>query len=153
MPGTFTQIHLHLVFAVKYRRGLIQPLWKDRLYAYITGIVQQNNHKLVIINGMPDHVHLLIGFRPTQTLADLMRDIKQMSTRWINEQHLVPGGFAWQEGYGAFSYSRDDLPMLIRYIEQQEKHHAKRTFLEEYRAMLDAFEVAYEERFLFAEPV
>lgn len=89
MPNTYTQIHLHLVFAVKYRTGLIQKSWKDDLYKYITGIIHNNGHKLLIINGMPDHIHILIGFRPTQSLADLMRDIKQMSSLWINEKQLT----------------------------------------------------------------
>lgn len=152
MPNTYTQIHLHLVFAVKYRIGLIQKPWKDELYKYMTGIVQNNGHKILVINGMPDHVHLLIGFRPTQALADLMRDIKQMSSLWINERKLTPSKFAWQEGYGAFSYGHSQLKTIIRYIEQQEVHHQKRTFLEEYRAFLELFEVEFDEKYIFKEP-
>lgn len=152
MPNTFTQIHLHLVFAVKYRAGLIQKSWQNELYKYITGIIQNNGHKLLIINGMPDHVHILIGFRPTQALADLMRDIKQMSSLWINEKKFVGTRFAWQEGYGAFSYSRSQLKTIIQYIEKQEEHHRKRTFLEEYKEFLELFEVEYDDRYLFKEP-
>jgi REP element-mobilizing transposase RayT len=152
MPNTYTQIHLHLVFAVKYRAALIQKSWKDELYKYITGIIQNNGHKLLIINGMPDHVHILIGFRTIQSLADLMRDIKQISSLWINENKRTPTKFAWQEGYGAFSYGHSQLKTIIRYIEQQEAHHRKRTFLEEYKEFLELFEVEYEERYIFKEP-
>jgi len=152
MANTYTQIHLHLVFAVKYRRCLIQAAWKDALYKYMTGVVQNNGHKLLIINGVQDHVHLLVGFRPTQALSDLMRDVKQMSSKWVNENHLSSFRFAWQEGYGAFSYNKSLLPHVIRYIEQQEQHHRKKTFLQEYRQLLDEFEVDYDEKYLFHLP-
>lgn len=152
MANTYTQIHLHLVFIVKYRLGLIQESWKDDLYKYITGIVQNNGHKLLIINGMPDHIHILIGFRATQSLADLMRDIKQMSSLWINEKKLTASKFAWQEGYGAFSYGHSQLKTIIQYIEKQEEHHRKRTFLEEYREFLELFEIEYEEKYIFKDP-
>ncbi|MDX1943757.1 MAG: IS200/IS605 family transposase [Saprospiraceae bacterium] len=152
MANTYTQIHLHLVFVVKYRLGLIQKSWKDDLYKYITGIIQNNGHKLLIINGMPDHIHILIGFRPTQSLADLMRDIKQMSSLWINEKKLTLSKFAWQEGYGAFSYGHSQLKTIIQYIEKQEEHHRKRTFLEEYKEFLSLFEIEYEEKYIFKEP-
>lgn len=152
MANTYTQIHLHLVFAVKYRAALIHASWKDELYKYITGIIQNNGHKLLLINGMPDHLHILIGFRTTQSLADLMRDVKQMSSLWVNEKKWTPFKFAWQEGYGAFSYGHSQLKTIIQYIEQQEIHHRKRTFLEEYKSFLTLFEIEYEERFLFKEP-
>ena len=95
MANAFTQIHLHLIFAVKFRQSQIQPAWKDKLYKYTTGIIQNNGHKVLIINGMADHIHILIGFRSTQALADLMRDIKQMTSLWINENKLTKGKFAW----------------------------------------------------------
>ena len=119
MANTFTQIHLQLVFAVKYRQGQIQDEWKDRLYKYTTGIIQNNGHKVLIINGMSDHVHILIGFRTTQSLADLMRDIKQMSSLWINDNKLTKRKFAWQEGYGAFSYGQSQLSQIINYIKKE----------------------------------
>ena len=106
MPNTYTQIHLHLISAVQNRRSLIQNSWKDRLYEYITGIVQQHKHKMIIINGMPDHLHIVIGMRPTQSLSDLMQDIKGNSSKWINDNRLVKGKFQWQESYGAFSYGK-----------------------------------------------
>jgi len=103
MANTYTQIHLHFVFAVKYRGAIIDKTWKENLYRYITGIVQANNHKLLAINGMPDHIHLFVGMRPTQSVSDLLQDIKGSSSKWINDNKLVKGKFEWQEGYGAFS--------------------------------------------------
>jgi putative transposase len=151
MPNTYTQIHLHLIFAVQNRKSLITDSWKDRLYQYITGIVQRNKHKMIIINGMPDHLHIAIGMRPTQSLSDLMQDIKGSSSTWINDNKLAAGKFQWQEGYGAFSYNKSLLPKLIEYIKNQEKHHKKKTFLEEYKDFLKAFDVEYDERYIFKE--
>ncbi len=152
MANTFTQIHLHLVFAVKYRQSQIQNDWKDRLYKYTTGIIQNNGHKVLIINGMSDHIHILIGFRTTQSLADLMRDIKQMTSLWVNENKLTKGKFAWQEGYGAFSYGQSQLPTIIKYIDNQEEHHKKSTFLEEYKGFLNVFEIEFDEKYIFKDP-
>ncbi|GAB2602940.1 IS200/IS605 family transposase [Spirosoma areae] len=149
MPNTYTQIHLQLVFAVKHRTAVIAPTWKYDLYNYITGIIHNHTHKLLAINGMPDHVHLLIGMRPTQSLSDLMQQLKQDSSKWVNDNRLTGSRFAWQEGYGAFSYGKSQLPAVIKYIENQEEHHRTRTFLEEYRRFLDAFGIEYDERYLF----
>lgn len=151
MANTYTQIHLHLIFAVKYRTGIIQSKWKDELYKYITGIIQSNNHKLLIINGMPDHIHILVGIRPNQSVSELLQDIKGSSSKWINEKGFVKGRFEWQEGYGAFSYGKSQIKDVIRYIENQEEHHRKKTFREEYLAFLDAFEVEYDEKYIFKE--
>lgn len=151
MANTFTQIHIHFVFAVKYRVGLIQNSWKDELYKYITGIVQHNNHKLIIINGMPDHVHILVGLRANQSISELMKDVKQSSSKWINSNGFVRGHFEWQEGYGAFSYSKSQLKRVIQYIENQEIHHQKKTFLEEYREILEKFEIEFNEKYIFQE--
>ena len=153
MPNTYIQIHIHFVFAVKFRQYLIQNNWKEELYKYISGIIQNNNHKLIIINGMPDHIHILIGMRPTQSISDLMKDVKQFSSKWINEKKFINGRFEWQEGYGAFSYSKSQLKNVINYIENQEEHHRKKTFLEEYKETLDKFEVAYELKYCFQEPI
>lgn len=149
MPNTYTQIHLQLVFAVKHRAAVIAPTWKYDLYAYLTGIIQNHNHKLIAIKGTPDHVYILIGMRPTQSLSELMQQLKQSSSKWINEKRLTRGRFAWQEGYGAFSYGKSQLPALIQYIENQEQHHQTRTFLDEYRHFLDIFGIDYEEQYLF----
>jgi len=151
MPNTYTQIHIQFVFAVKFRHGLISSSWKDELYQYITGIVQNNKHKLICINGMPDHIHILIGVRPHQSISDLMQDVKGGSSKWINEKKFLKGKFEWQQGYGAFSYSKSHVKDVIHYIQNQEQHHQKKTFLEEYVDFLKKFEVEYEESFIFNE--
>ena len=149
MANTYTQVHIRLVFAVQNRKALIVGPWKDQLYKYITGIIQNHGHKLLIINGMPDHIHILIGFRPTQSLSDLMQDIKGDSSKWINENNFVKGRFCWQSGFGAFSYSKSHVSTVIRYIQNQEIHHKKKTFLAEYKKMLDDFGVDYDNRYIF----
>lgn len=153
MANTYTQIHLHIIFAVKYRYGVIMNSWKDELYKYITGIVQNNKHKLIAINGMSDHIHLLIGFRPIQSLSDLLQDVKGNSSKWINEKKFVRGKFEWQEGYGAFSYGKSQIKSVINYIEKQEEHHKKKTFKEEYIEFLKVFEVEYDEKYIFKDPI
>jgi REP element-mobilizing transposase RayT len=149
MANTYTQIHLQVIFAVKKRTGLIQKEWKDELYKYITGIVQEPGHKLLAINGMPDHLHVFFGMRPIQSLSDLMQNIKQDSSKWINRKKFIKDKFAWQEGYGAFSYSKSQVSRVIAYVQNQENHHRKITFLEEYKRFLDKFEVDYDERYIF----
>lgn len=149
MANTFTQIHVQAVFTVQNGHCIIQKSWKDELYKYITGIVQKNKHKLLAINGMPDHVHILFGFRPTQSLSDLMQDVKGDSSKWINQRKFIRGKFSWQEGYGGFSYSKSQLPYLISYIHNQEEHHKKKTFIEEYKEFLKEFGIEYDERYLF----
>ncbi len=151
MANTYSQIHIHFVFAVKYREGIIQSSWKDELYKYITGIIQNNNHKLISINGMPDHVHLMVGIRPGQSISELMQDIKGSSSKWINEKRFIKTKFEWQEGYGAFSYSKSQIKDVCKYIENQEIYHQKRTFREEYLDMLQKFEVDYDEKYIFHE--
>ncbi|HPT01171.1 MAG TPA: IS200/IS605 family transposase [Bacteroidales bacterium] len=149
MPNTYTQIHIHTVFAVQNRRSLISKTWEQRLYQYITGIIQNHGHKLLAINGMPDHIHVLFGMRPTQSLSDLMRDIKGDSSLWINETKFVAGKFSWQEGYGAFSYSKSQIPVVATYIENQVLHHKKKTFIEEYTKILQDFGIEYDEAYIF----
>ncbi len=153
MPNTYTHIQLQFVFAVKFRQALISTNWKDELYKYITGIVRNNNHQLLAINGTADHIHILVGMRPTQSISDLLQDIKASSSKWINDRKLVRGKFAWQEGYGAFSYSKDDVKRVIAYIENQEEHHRKKSFREEYVDFLEWFKIEYEDRYLFRELV
>ena len=152
MANTYTQLHIQFVFAVKYRAALIQKDWRPRLHRYITGISQQNEHKMLQINSMPDHIHIFTGLRPHQAISSLIQNVKTESTKWINENKLSPGRFAWQNGFGAFSYSKSHVNRVIRYIQNQEAHHKRETFLNEYKKMLDAFEVEYEERYLFKEP-
>ncbi|MEY4875506.1 MAG: family transposase [Bacteroidota bacterium] len=151
MANTYTQIHLHLVFAVKFRAAAIHKDWKERLHQYITGIIQNNNHKLLQINSMPDHIHILIGMRPTQSVSALVQNVKTESTKWIKENKFCKSAFAWQEGYGCFSYSKNQVPTVINYIQNQETHHAKETFLEEYKRILQSLEIEFEEQYVFKE--
>ena len=149
MANTYTQIHIHAVFAVQNRACVINNTWQDELYMYISGIVRKNNHKLLIINGMPDHIHMLFGLRPAQSLSDLMQDIKGSSSTWINEKGFVQGEFSWQGGYGAFSYAKSDLVRVIRYIENQQQHHKKKKFIDEYKSLLQEFEIDYDDKYIF----
>ena len=152
MANTYTQLHIHLVFAVKYRAALIQKEWKDRLHQYITGVIQNNDHKMLQLNSMPDHIHIFIGMRPNQSISALVQNVKTETSKWIKGNKFCRSAFAWQEGYGAFSYSKTHVPNVIRYIQNQEAHHKKEIFLDEYRKMLKAFEMEYEERYIFKEP-
>ncbi|HSQ23731.1 MAG TPA: IS200/IS605 family transposase, partial [Pyrinomonadaceae bacterium] len=145
MANTFSQIYIQTVFAVENRQSLIQPEFKEDLYKYITGIVRNQGQKLIAINGMPDHVHILIGLKPAMALADLIREIKADSTNFINEEHFVRGRFNWQEGYGAFSYGHSQLDAIIRYIQKQERHHQKQSFRNEYMTLLRKFDIAFDE--------
>lgn len=149
MANTYTQIYLHIVFAVEGRQNLIKTEHNDELQKYITGIVSAQKHKLIAINNMPDHLHLLVGLRPDAALSDLVRDIKANSSRFISEKRWVPGRFSWQEGFGAFSYSRSQLGTVIRYIENQQKHHARKSFRDEYMALLEKFGVEFDQRYIF----
>jgi putative transposase len=149
MANTYTQIYIQIVFAVQGRQNLIPAEHKEELHKYITGIVTRHGQKLLAIHAMPDHVHILVGLKPSMALSDLVREIKTGSTNHINENHWVAGRFAWQEGFGAFSCSHSQLTDVIRYIQNQEEHHKRKAFQEEYREFLDRYEVAYDERYLF----
>lgn len=149
MANTYSQIYLQIVFAVKNREALIQKEWKGRLHAYITGIVQRNGHKMLSINSMPDHIHLFIGYKPTHLISDLVEEINTSSNRFVKENKFSKRPFAWQKGYGAFSYSRSQLPVVAKYIENQESNHAKKTFREEFLEMLRKFELEFDEKYLF----
>ncbi|HKP37947.1 MAG TPA: IS200/IS605 family transposase [Pyrinomonadaceae bacterium] len=149
MANTFSQIYIQTVFAVSNRESLIKPAFKEDLYKYITGIVKNQGQKLISINGMPDHVHILIGLKPATALADLIREIKADSTNYINRNKWVHGRFTWQEGYGAFSYGHSQLDTIIRYIQNQERHHQRRSFKGEYLALLRKFDIAFEEKYVF----
>jgi len=149
MANTFSQIYIQTVFAVSNRLSLIRPEFKEEVYKYITGIVRNQGHKLISINGIPDHVHILIGLKPSMALSDLVREIKSDSSNFVNEQRFVRGKFSWQEGYGAFSYGHSQLDKIIRYIQNQEKHHTRRSFKDEYLTLLRKFDIAFEEKYVF----
>lgn len=151
MASTYTQIYVHVVFAVEGRQNLIRPDRKDELHKYITGIVTRQGQKLLAIRCMPVHTQILIGLKPSMALSDLVGDIKTGSTNHINKNKWVNGRFSWQEGFGAFSYSHSQLTEVIRYIQNQDKHHVSKTFRQEYKSLLEKFEVAYNERYVFEE--
>ena len=149
MPGTFSQIYIQVVFAVKGRENLISNNWKTDLNKYISGIIKGKEQKPIIVNGMPDHIHAFIGLRPAMAIADIVRDIKNNSSNFINDNKFVKGKFSWQQGYGAFSYSHSHIDKVYNYILNQEAHHKKKTFKEEYLELLKKFEIQHEEIFLF----
>ena len=149
MTGTFSQIYVQVVFAVRGRENLISQSWKDELHKYMAGIIKGKEQKSIIVNGMPDHIHAFIGLRPSMAVSDLVRDIKNNSTNFINSKKLVKGKFSWQEGYGAFSYSHSQIENVYQYILNQEEHHKKKTFREEYIDFLKKFEIDYDEKNLF----
>ena len=149
MAGTFTQIYIMVVFAVRGRENMIHASWEERLYKYIKGIVQKKEQKMLAINGMSDHIHFLIGMRPTCCLSDLVREVKKSSNDFIKENKFSKFKFHWQEGFGAFSYSHSQLDDVIRYIMYQKEDHKKKTFREEYIEFLKNFNVEFEEKYLF----
>jgi putative transposase len=149
MANTYTQLYIQFVFAVQNRMSLIKEDWQTDLYKYMTGIIGQQEHKLLAINGIPDHIHILISMNPRQAPSDLMYHVKRSSSIWINDNKLCPGKFAWQEGFGAFSYGKSQIPTIARYIENQQQHHSKRTFIEEYIGFLKAFGIEFDERYIY----
>ena len=149
MANTYSQIFIHLVFAVKYREGVIGASWRPRLFQYMNGVIQERGHKVYAIGGMSDHVHILVSMSPKQSVSELVLEVKRASSIWINEQRLVLGKFAWQEGFGAFSYGKSQVDNVVSYIHHQEQHHGRRTFREEYLEFLKLFDIEYDERFVF----
>jgi putative transposase len=149
MSDTYSKINIQIVFAVKNRQALIKPEWEIKLHKYITGIIQGKDQILIAINGMPDHIHILIGMRPTCCLSDLVREIKKASTAYIKEEKLTEFPFRWQEGFGAFSYSAWDVNKIVNYIGRQKEHHAKTNFEKEYNELLREFEVEFKKEHLF----
>src|SRR5215204_4299728 len=139
MPNTYSQIYIQIVFAVEGRQNLISATNREELHRYITGIITKRGQKLLAIFVMPDHAHILIGIKPSICLSDLVRDVKAGSSNFINEKRLVKGRFNWQEGFGAFSYSRSQVGAVARYILDQEERHRNRTFKNEYVSLLKKF--------------
>ena len=152
MANTYSQIHIQVVFAVETRQNLIRPERRDELEKYISGIIRERDQKLMAIYCMPDHTHLLIGLRPSMALADLVREVKSASSKFIQRGKWVPGRFSWQEGFGAFSYGQSQVPTVIRYILNQEKHHARKSFQNEYTSFLLKFGIDYDPRYVLRDP-
>lgn len=149
MADTFTQIYIQIVFAVRNRDALIQSAWEDDLFKYITGIVQNKDQKMLTINGTKDHIHFFIGMKPTCCLSDLVREIKKSSVSYIKKNKYIKSAFYWQEGFGAFSYNHSQLDQVIRYINNQKQHHQKKSFKDEYTALLKAFNIEFKNDYLF----
>jgi putative transposase len=151
MADSYSKIQIHVVFAVKYRKALIHSDWEEELYKYITGIITARGHKLLAINRMPDHLHIVIGLRPVAALSDLVREIKKASTNFINERGFIQHKFQWQEGYGSFSYAESQVKTVVNYILNQKEHHAVKKFNQEFLEMLREFGVEYTVEHLFKE--
>ena len=149
MAGTFSQIYIQVVFAVKGRENLIDKSWKEELNKYIAGIIKGKEQKSIIVNGVSDHIHIFVGLKPAMSISNLVRDVKNNSTNFINEKGLLKKKFSWQGGYGAFSYSHSHIERVYNYILNQEQHHRKKTFKEEYLGLLKKFEIPYDEKYLF----
>ena len=142
--GSFSQVHIQLVLAVKGRQSLIHKSWEENLYRYIHGIIEGMGHRCLAINGMPDHLHIFFGYKLNNNIPDMIREIKKSTSRWIKENRFVNGSFYWQEGYGAFSYSNWDVQKIIQYVRNQKEHHRKTTFEHEYKTLLNEFEIPYQ---------
>ena len=149
MAGTFSQIYIQYVFAVKGRENMLLPAFQDEIYKYIAGIVDGKEQKSLAVNGMADHIHVLVGLKPAMRIADLVRDIKNNSSNFINEKGFLKQKFNWQDGYGAFSYSQSNFGNVVDYIKNQKEHHKKKTFQEEYRGFLKKFDIPFEDKYLF----
>jgi REP element-mobilizing transposase RayT len=149
MAGTYSQIYIQIVFAVKGRANLLKKPWRTEVFKYIAGVIREKGQKPIIVNGVSDHIHVFVGMKPSMSISDLVRDIKNNSSKFINESGFLKRKFAWQAGFGAFSYSQSAVRNVYRYIENQEAHHAKQTFKEEYLEVLERFEIEYDERYLF----
>lgn len=149
MAGTYSQIYIQIIFAVKGRQSLLGQQWRQDVFKYISGIITNKGQKAIIVNGVADHVHVLVGLKPTVALSDLVRDIKNNSSKYINEQRWLKSKFSWQEGYGAFSYSHSQIEKVYQYIANQEAHHSKKPFTAEYRLLLQKFGIDYQDKYLF----
>lgn len=151
MANTYNQIYIHLVFAVKYRDAVIDKSWRQELYQYIIGLIGKRGHKVYAIGGVSDHIHILVSLSPKQAISELVQEVKRASTLWIKEQKLVRCRFAWQEGFGAFSYGKSQIDNVVKYIQNQEEHHSKHTFRDEYLSFLKLYEIDHDEKYVFSE--
>ena len=149
IANTYTQLYIHFVFAVQNRISLIQLEWEEELYKYLTGIIQNKTHKMIAINGIPDHLHMFIGYQPKGSMSELIKVVKGEPSKWIKDRGLVRGRFQWQEGYGAFSHSRSQIDRVYHYIQNQKEHHRKKSFREEYLVLLKKYNVDFYEKCVF----
>jgi putative transposase len=153
MANTYHQMYLQVVFAVKYRRASLHKEWRNRVFGVIGSLIDETKCKTIIVNGVEDHVHCLLGLHPTVSVSELMKSVKAKSSKFINDEHLLPYRFEWQEGYGAFTYHHKDVDRVFHYIARQEEYHSSKIFLDEYVSMLDEFDIPYDQRYIFHEPI
>lgn len=151
MSNTYNQIYIQLVFAVKYRDAVIAKSWRQELYQYVIGLIEHRGHKVYAIGGMSDHIHILVSLSPKQAISDLVQEVKRASSLWIKEKRLVRCRFAWQEGFGVFSYGKSQIDKVVKYIQNQEAHHTKHTFRDEYVSFLQLFGIEYDDKYIFRE--
>ena len=153
MANTYHQIYLQIVFAVKYRKAIIDKSWKSQLCGIIGNLINETKCKTIIVNGVEDHVHCLLGLRPVVSVSELMKTVKAKSSKYINDNSLTPERFEWQVGYGVFSYRQNEVDMIYKYIQNQEAHHRKEAFKAEYLGLLEEFKVEYDEQYIFEDLV
>ena len=151
MANTYHQIYLQTVFAVKYRNAVLDKLWRPKIQGVIGNLINETGCKTIIVNGVEDHVHCFLGLKPVVSVSDLVQKVKAKSSKYINDHHLTKDHFEWQEGYGVFSYSQSQIDQVYKYIENQERHHNKQTFREEYLELLIKFKIDYDEKYLFQD--
>ena len=151
MANTYHQIYLQAIFATKYRNAVISKEWKSTLYGVIGNLINETNCKTIIVNGVEDHVHCFLGLKPVVSISELMKTVKAKSSKYINDHKLTAERFEWQEGYGVFSYSQSSVDRVYKYIQNQEAHHKKQTFRDEYLAFLKKFKIGYDEQYIFQE--
>ena len=151
MANTYTQLYIHLVFAVKYRAAALDKSWRHELFQYMIGLFENRGQMVYAIGGMYDHVHVLVSISPKQSISELVQEIKRATTLWIKEKGYVRTRFSWQDGFGAFSYGRSQIDSVVKYIQNQEIHHSKRSFRDEYIAFLENFGIKYDNKYIFKE--
>jgi len=149
MANTYHQVYIQVVFAVKYREAVIVNEWKSQLFGVIGNLINETGCKTIIVNGVVDHIHCFLGLKPTVSISELMKTVKAKSSKYINDNNLTKSRFEWQEGYGAFSYGHSQINAVYKYIANQEEHHKKQDFKEEYLKFLDKFQVPFDERYVF----
>ena len=147
--GTFTQLYVHLIFAVKYRESMLLKSFRNEVFSYMSGIITNRNNKAIIVNGVSDHVHILLGLNPNDKISDIVASLKRESSSFINQKRFLNNKFHWQDGYGAFSYGKSQLQKVYNYILNQESHHSKVTFRDEYLQFLKKYEIKFDNEFLF----
>jgi REP element-mobilizing transposase RayT len=153
MANTYHQIYLQMVFAVKYRAAVLDKTWRGKVFGVIGNLINEANCKTIIVNGVEDHVHCFVGLRPVVSISELMKTVKAKSSKYINDHRLTNESFHWQEGYGAFSYRQRDVDQIYNYVKNQEAHHQKQTFRDEYLDLLKEFEIGYDEQYIFQEMI